>query len=61
MEDRLTITEAAKRVGVTTKTIMRWERAGKVRQPSRDWRGWRIYDARDVALLQQFRETVYKV
>lgn len=61
MANRLTITEVAKRVGVTTKTIMRWEQAGKVRSPSRDWRGWRIYDEQDVALLQAFRETVYKV
>ncbi len=61
MEERLTITEVAKRVGVTTKTIMRWEKAGKVKPPSRDWRGWRVYSMKDIDHLLKFRETVYEL
>ena len=56
---RRTITEVALAVGVTPKTIMRWERAGKVGVPKRDWRGWRVYDEMDVERLKTFFEATY--
>ena len=56
---RLTITEVAERLGVTPKTIMRWERNGKVSASKRDWRGWRIYDENDVERLRNFYEATY--
>ena len=43
LDGRLSITEVAKELGVTTKTITRWEKAGKVKLAKRDWRGWRVY------------------
>lgn len=55
---RLTITEVADRIGVTTKTIIRWEKAGKVNRPKRDWRGWRTYDKSDLRRLKDFKETI---
>lgn len=55
---KMTITDVAERIGVTPKTIMRWERAGKVTRPKRDWRGWRIYDKTDLRRLRTFKETV---
>ena len=55
---RMTITDVAERLGVTPKTIMRWERAGKVNRSKRDWRGWRIYDKIDLKRLKAFKETV---
>ena len=39
LDGRLSITAVAKQLGVTTKTITRWEKAGKVKRPNRDWRG----------------------
>ena len=56
---KLTITEVAIRLGVTPKTIMRWERAGKVGAPKRDWRGWRVYDEIDLDRLKTFYEATY--
>ena len=57
MNGRLTITDVAKSVGVTPRTIMRWEKAGKIRKPKRDWRGWRFYYKEDLAEIKQFFET----
>jgi len=54
---KYTITEVASRLGVTTKTIMRWEKAGKVRRAKRDWRGWRVYSLTDFRDLKGFLES----
>jgi len=58
MDGMLTITEAAKVVGVSSKTIVRWEVCGKVRRSKRDWRGWRVYDKKDIQKLKKFRDTI---
>lgn len=55
----LTITEAAKLIGVSPKTIVRWEKAGKVRRSKRDFRGWRVFDGKDLRKLKSFRETIF--
>ncbi len=55
---RMTITDVAERIGVTPKTIARWEKSGKVNRPKRDWRGWRVYDKSDLKLLKSFKETI---
>lgn len=57
----MTITEVAGIVGISPKTIVRWEKVGKVRKARRDWRGWRTYDDRDLASIQEFRETIVEV
>lgn len=57
--NKLTITQVAQRLGVTPKTIMRWERSGKVGPSKRDWRGWRVYDEGDMERLRSFFETTY--
>lgn len=57
--NKLTITQVAEKLGVATKTIMRWERSGKVGPSKRDWRGWRIYDESDVERLRAFYEATY--
>ncbi len=59
MNGRLSITEIAKELGVTTKTITRWEKAGKITQAKRDWRGWRVYTPEDLDLMKSFVEAVY--
>ena len=55
----LSITQAAERLGVSPKTIMRWEKAGKVKKAKRDWRGWRVYSEDDVSAMKELIETVY--
>lgn len=57
-DGRMTITDVAERINVTPKTIIRWEKAGKVNRPKRDWRGWRVYDKSDLKRLKDFKETI---
>ena len=57
-DTRMTITDIAERIGVTPKTIIRWEKSGKVNRAKRDWRGWRVYDKSDFKKLRNFKETV---
>ncbi len=59
--DRMTITDVAARIGVTPKTIARWEKSGKVNPPKRDWRGWRVYDKTDLKGLKTFKESIIYV
>ena len=61
MNGRLTITDVAEKVGVTTKTIARWEKSGKIKKPKRDWKGWRFYSEDDLADIQRFINTVYEL
>lgn len=55
---RMTITDVAERIGVTPKTIIRWEKSGKIKGSKRDWRGWRVYDKVDLKKLKDFKETI---
>ena len=55
---RMTITDVAQKIRVTPKTIIRWEKSGKVSRPKRDWRGWRVYDKNDLKRLREFKETI---
>lgn len=61
MDERITITDVAKRVGVTSKTLVRWEKAGRINKPKRDWKGWRFYSEQDVSAIEQIVNTVYEV
>lgn len=61
MNKRMTITEVADIVGISPKTIVRWEKVGKVGKAKRDWRGWRVYDQEDLNKLKQFRETIVEI
>ena len=60
MKERLTITEVAQQVGVTTKTLARWEKKGKIKRPKRDWRGWRVYTRDDLKSIKTFHETLFE-
>ena len=59
LDGRLSITEVAKELGVTTKTITRWEKAGKVKLAKRDWRGWRVYSHEELDEMKGLVEAVY--
>ncbi|MBN1871772.1 MAG: polysaccharide biosynthesis/export family protein [Candidatus Omnitrophica bacterium] len=61
LEKRLTITDVAKTLGITPRTIMRWEKAGKIKKSRRDWRGWRFYHEEDVEEIKRFLESSYDV
>ncbi|MFH1776282.1 MAG: MerR family transcriptional regulator [Candidatus Omnitrophota bacterium] len=56
---RMTITDIARTLGVTTKTIMRWEKSGKISRPKRDYRGWRVYTQEELESIRSFHETLY--
>jgi len=58
VKQRLTITEVAQMVGLSPKTITRWEKVGKIQKAKRDFRGWRIYDPREVELIKEMREAL---
>lgn len=55
---KMTITDIAERLKITPRTIVRWEKAGKVKRAKRNWRGWRIYDQEDYRCLKVFKETI---
>ncbi|MBU4377205.1 MAG: polysaccharide biosynthesis/export family protein [Candidatus Omnitrophica bacterium] len=59
-DKRLTITEVAKSVGVTPRTIMRWEKSGKIKKQRRDWRGWRFYTEEDIGAIKEFVDSAYE-
>ena len=59
-DKRLTITEVASAVGVTPRTIMRWEKSGKIKKSKRDWRRWRFYYEEDIGEIKKFLETCYE-
>jgi DNA-binding transcriptional MerR regulator len=61
VKKRMTITDVAEIIGISAKTIMRWEKMGKIRKPKRDWRGWRVYDEGDLVQIRNFHEAVFEV
>ncbi|MCK5580764.1 MAG: MerR family transcriptional regulator [Candidatus Omnitrophica bacterium] len=60
MKNRMTITEVADMLGVSSKTLARWEKVGKIRKPKRDWRGWRVYDEHDISKIKEFHEALFE-
>lgn len=60
MDGRLTITDVSKAIGITPRTIMRWEKAGRIKKAKRDWRGWRFYYKEDLEEIKKFYESIYE-
>ncbi|MBD3245505.1 MAG: MerR family transcriptional regulator [Candidatus Omnitrophica bacterium] len=54
----MTITDIAQRIGVVPKTLIRWEKSGKIRRARRDWRNWRAYTEDDLEAIKEFYETL---
>lgn len=50
---KLTRSQVAQLLGVTTKTLYTWEKEGRTPPPERDWRGWRWYTDRHVEALRR--------
>ena len=59
MKKRMTITEVADMLGVSAKTLARWEKVGKIKKPKRDWRGWRVYHEDDLSQIKEFHEALF--
>jgi len=60
VKERLTISKVAGEIGVTAKTLARWEKTGKISRPKRDWRGWRVYTQDDLNSIKLFHETLFE-
>ncbi len=54
MNKMMTITEVAKMLKISPRTIERWEETGKIKKAKRDQRGWRVYDQYDAEKLMAF-------
>ena len=61
MKKRMTITEVADIVGISPKTILRWEKVGKIDKAKRDWRGWRVYAEEDLRKIEDFRNAIVEI
>jgi hypothetical protein len=51
--------EAAKRVGVSKNTLLRWLDEGLAEDVERDWRGWRVWRPEDIERIRAFREAYH--
>jgi hypothetical protein len=51
--------EAAKSIGVSKNTLLRWLDEGLVDDVERDWRGWRVWRSRDIERVKAFQEAYH--
>ena len=51
--------EAAKHIGVSKSTLLRWLDEGLVDDVERDWRGWRVWNNRDVERVRAFQKAYH--
>ncbi|TKJ37375.1 MAG: hypothetical protein CEE38_07680 [Planctomycetes bacterium B3_Pla] len=60
-EDELMLStiEAAKRIGVSKSTLLRWLDEGLVDDVERDWRGWRMWRSRDIERIRAFQKAYH--
>jgi excisionase family DNA binding protein len=55
----LSTVEAAKRIGVSKSTLLRWLDEGLIEDIERDWRGWRVWRSRDVERVKAFQKAYH--
>ena len=53
---RLSTCQAARLIGVSRNTLLRWFREGRVADVGRDRNGWRYFAAEDVARIKAYAE-----
>lgn len=53
-EETCTAHEAARVVGISKNTLLRWLRKGKVPEVARDRNGWRIFSPQDIETITAF-------
>jgi excisionase family DNA binding protein len=49
----LTTAEAARQLGISKTTLLRWFKEEKIREVARDRRGWRIFTRKDVDIIRK--------
>jgi len=55
----LSTVEAAKLIGVSKSTLLRWLNEGLVEDVKRDWRGWRVWRSDDVERVKAFQKAYH--
>ena len=55
----LSTVEAAKSIGVSKNTLLRWLGQGLVTDVNRDWRGWRVWNSQDVDRIRAFQQAYH--
>jgi len=55
----LSTVEAAKCIGVSKSTLLRWLDEGLVEDVERDWRGWRMWRSKDVDRVKAFQKAYH--
>jgi site-specific DNA-methyltransferase (cytosine-N4-specific) len=54
MNEALGTNQVAARAGVHKLTLIRWIKQGLIPEPSRDWRGWRVFEEREASAIEAF-------
>jgi molybdopterin-binding protein len=54
MPGYLTSTQVCQLLEISSKTLYLWERSGKIPQPRRDRRGWRIYTPKELEVIRRY-------
>jgi len=49
------LNEVSEKVGVSKRTIIRWEKRGWIKPAPRDYKGWRVYDEALLSEITQFK------
>jgi DNA-binding transcriptional MerR regulator len=52
--------EVADKFGISKKTLLGWEKDGKISRPPKDWRGWRMYNDTHVSQVEKVIEAKKK-
>jgi len=58
MNRRLTLTEAARQVGIAPITLKRWLLSAKVAEVARDRNGWRVFTEADIRRIKTFANSI---
>lgn len=53
---RLSTCQAARLIGVSRNTLLRWFREGRVEDVGRDRNGWRFFSADDIARIKVYAD-----
>ena len=48
--------KVADKFGISKKTLLGWEKDGKISKPPKDWRGWRMYDESHIGEIRKVIE-----
>ena len=55
----LSTAQAAKHIGVSKNTLLRWLDEGLTEDVQRDWRGWRLWRQEDIERVKSFRQAYH--